>query len=352
MNVTTVPANELTPSQMDCWTRLLDDPEVQDNPFLRPEFVQAAARVLPQTEVAILSADGEDFGFFPFERQSSGVAQPVGRFLSDLHAVTVRPDRDFDADKLIRSCGLRGWQFDHLIASQTPFRRYHSYTDDSPYLDLSQGYEEYCRQRTAAGSSVIKRAAAKQRRLERDIGPLQFTAHTTDDAAWNMLVHWKREQLLRQGYPDMFLLPWVNELFEELRGVQEENFSPLLSTLHAGDELLAVHLGLKCPTVVDSWIPSYSAEYSRYSPGLLLQLELAQWSSRMGVTRVDLGRGENQMKTSLMSDAFPVAVGSIDHRPIHRALTSAYYGLRNMVYASPFREASQRMVRRIKTWLF
>lgn len=352
MNVNVIPANELTQPHLELWDRLLLDNSALDNPFFRPEFVRTAARVIPNVEVAVLSADGEDVGFFPFERLKGKTAQPVGGFLSDLHGVIVGQGTTWDADTLIRECDLHCWQFDHLIASQTPFKAHHSFTDDSPYMDLSDGYDEYCRSRTQAGTSVIKRAAAKRRRLERDLGPLCFTAHTTDRAAWNTLTDWKREQLMRQGYADMFQLSWVNELFEELRGVQEERFTPLLSTLHAGDELLAVHLGLKSPTAIDSWIPTYAAEYSKYSPGLLLQLELAQWGSASGVRRVDLGRGENQMKTSLMSDSLKVAVGTIDHRPVHRALTHAYYGIRSLVYASPFRDTSEKVVRKLKTWLF
>ena len=340
--------NDLTESQYANWTALLSDNGVLDSPCFRPEYVLFVGRVLPNVEVAVLSADGSDVGFFSFERHPGDLGLPIGRFLSDLHGVVAAKDTAWDADKLIRECGLKAWQFDHLVAEQKTFQQHHSFVDDSFFMDLQNGYESYCEQRKSAGSSVMKQAARKQRKLEREVGPIRFTAHTTEKFAWDALAHWKSEQLLRLGYADMFRLDWVNALLEELRFVDGHEFAPLLSTLHAGDELLAVQLGLKSSTVVTSWIPTFDHNYSKYSPGLILQLELAHWAANEGVHRFDLGRGENQMKLSLASAAFDVAVGSVDHRFIHRTLTQTYYGLRNWVHASPFKEVSLNAVRRIK----
>jgi CelD/BcsL family acetyltransferase involved in cellulose biosynthesis len=164
-------------------------------------------------------------------------------------------------------------------------------------------------------------------------------------------VEWKRQQLGRQGYPDMFRFAWINEFLEALRPIEGDAFSPLLSTLHAGDELLAVHLALRGDKVVSSWILTFSHEFSKYSPGLILHVELARWAADAGINRIDLCRGENQMKTSLASDAFPVAVGSVDCRFLQRTLTRSYYGLRNLVHATPFREASIQTIRRLRQWI-
>ena len=127
-----------------------------------------------------------------------------------------------------------------------------------------------------------------------------------------------------------------------------DGFSPLLSTLHAGDQLIAVHLALRSNNVVASWIPTYEQDFSKYSPGLILHVELARWAAEVGIERIDLGRGENQMKASLMSGAFPVAIGSIDRRFIQRTLTRGYYGLRNLIHASPFRNTSIQAIRKIR----
>lgn len=348
MQVSVLPSRDLQPHQVSRWLELLDDRPGMDNPFLRPELVQLAATVLPDVEVAILSARGEECGYFAFERQSGDVAVPVTRFLSDFHAVVCADDLPWTADELIRGCGLKAWKFDHLLAHQRPFRKYHSFVDDSFFMDLSGGFDAWAEQRRAAGSSVVKQSARKQRKLEREVGPLRFEAHTQDPAAWQALARWKAEQLLRLGYADMFRLPWVNDLLAELRTMETTGCAPMLSTLYAGDQLVAVHLGLRSPTVVSSWIPTFDHEYAKYSPGTILQLEITRWAAANGICRIDLCRGENQMKRSLASGTFDVAVGSVDHRLLHRTLTRSYYGLRNLVHASPVRDVSLKAVRRLK----
>ncbi|MCP4782958.1 MAG: GNAT family N-acetyltransferase [Fuerstiella sp.] len=348
MKTSVLPIAELSEHQIASWIKLLPNNGVLDCPCMRPEYALFAGRVLPNIEVAILSADGSDVGFFPFERHTGDLGLPIGRFLSELHGVVAAKDTIWDADELIRECGLKAWQFDHLIAEQEPFQQHHSFTDDSFYMDLNDGFESYCADRKSAGSSVIKQAARKERKLEREVGPVRVAAHTTEKSAWNALAEWKSAQLLRLGYSDMFRLDWVNALLEELRPVDEDEFGPLLSTLHAGDELVAVQLGLRSPTAATSWIPTFDHDYAKYSPGLILQLKLADWAANEGIHRFDLGRGENQTKLSLASDAFDIAVGSVDHRFVRRTLTQTYYGLRNWVHASPFKNVSLKAVRRIK----
>ncbi len=348
---TVIPIAELTAKQTADWIALLPEDGPMSSPFVRPEYAVFAGRALPNVEVAILSHGEANLGFLPFERHPGDVGLPVGQYMSSLHGVVADAELQWDAEMLVRDCGLNAWQFDHLVADQTPFEPYHCYRDDSFFMDLSEGFEAYAEQRRDNGSSVIKQAARKQRKLQRELGPIRFSAHTTDQSSWDAFVRWKSEQLIRQGYANMFQLDWVNALLEELRTVSEADFSALLSTVHAGDTLIAVHLGLKSPTVVDSWIPAFANEYAKYSPGLILQVELARWAAESGITRVDLGRGENQMKLSLASGAFDVAVGSVDRRIVQRTWTRTYYGLRNLVHSSPFRNVSQRAVQRIKTWL-
>jgi CelD/BcsL family acetyltransferase involved in cellulose biosynthesis len=349
MKTSVLPIAELSEQQIANWIRLLPNNDVLNSPCFRPEYALFAGRVLPNVEVAVLSADGTDVGFFPFERHPGDVGLPVGRFLSELHGIVAARSTTLDADELIRECGLKAWHFDHLVADQEAFQQHHSFIDDSFYMDLQNGFESYCDERKVAGSSVIKQAARKERKLEREVGPLRITAHTTEKSAWDALAEWKGEQLLRLGYADMFRLKWVNALLEELRCVDNDGFAPLLSTLHAGDEIVAVQLGLRSPTVVSSWIPTFDHQYSKYSPGLILQLKLAHWAANEGIHRFDLGRGENQTKLSLASNAFDIAVGTVDHRFIHRTFTRTYYGLRNIVHASPFKQVSLKAVRRIKT---
>ena len=348
MQVSVVPIAELEPHHISRWDELMRDNGVLDNPFLRPECAQWVGTVLPNIEVAVLSEDQKTVGFFPYERTAGDVAVPLMRSLTDLHAVIIRPETDFDAGQLVKACGLRAWQYDHHVASQKQFEAWHCYVDPSYYMDLSNGFEAYGNQRKEAGSSFLRNTGRKQRKLEREIGPLRFEAHSADPAAFHSLCEWKAAQLVRLGYSDMFQLNWVNDLLEAMKTVNQPSFKPLMSVLYVGDTMVAAQLGAASPTAASSWIPTFNFEYARYSPGTILQIEMARWAAEQGIQRIDLGRGENQMKLCLASASFDVAIGSVDHRILHRTLTRSYYGLRNLVHASPLKKISKTAMRRMK----
>ena len=137
-------------------------------------------------------------------------------------------------------------------------------------------------------------------------------------------------------------------LLEAMKTVNQPSFKPLMSVLYAGDTMVAAQLGAASPTAASSWIPTFNFEYARYSPGTILQIEMARWAAEQGIQRIDLGRGENQMKLCLASASFDVAIGSVDHRILHRTLTRSYYGLRNLVHASPLKKISKTAMRRVK----
>ena len=100
--------------------------------------------------------------------------------------------------------------------------------------------------------------------------------------------------------------------------------------------------------VLASWIPTFHRGYARYSPGVVMHLALARKAAETGITRIELGRGENQMKACLMSGAIPVAIGSIELRPFHKALWAGYYGSRRILHSSLLRGTLLPFTRRIR----
>ncbi len=265
-----------------------------------------------------------------------------------MQGIIIRDDIEIDAVQLIRDCGLTTWQFDHLIASQRLFQPYHAFVEDSPFMDLSSGYDAYKKERRAAGSSLITQAERKGRKLAREVGPLRLEWHTDESRVMSQLVDWKREQLKRRSFVDPYGADWVNGLLERICGTTTKQFSGILTALFAGDELIAAHLGMRGDAVLSSWIPAYDHQYARYSPGLVLHIEMAKHAAPIGIERIDLGRGYNDMKAGLASAATPVAVGSIECRPLRRALSAGWFCARNLVHATPLRGAPLRFYRRLK----
>jgi CelD/BcsL family acetyltransferase involved in cellulose biosynthesis len=164
-----------------------------DSPYFRPEFAQTVAIVRKDVEVAVLEVDGAPAGFWPFQRTKWNIATPVGGRMSDFQGVVCHKCLRWNAEQLIRGCGLAAWEFDHLLAWQQPFRAHHWKTAPSPYMDLSGGFDGY---RSTAHAQTISQVLRKRRKLEREIGPLRIQAHTADPSVFETLVHWKNGTIL------------------------------------------------------------------------------------------------------------------------------------------------------------
>ena len=338
----------LTDRQRACWSRIQETSGEFSSPFFRPEFTDCVAAARNDAAVAVIEREGEPVGFMPFQKAGRGVGQPIGAPLSDMQGVVIPPEFEWNALDVLRPAGLSTWHFDHLLASQAQFAPYHAYVDDSPFIDLSKGFDAFCAARRAAGTRAIAQAQRKRRKFERERGALRFDWHTDSESLLQTLVEWKREQLDKRNYSDLFCRDWVRNLIDSVRRAQSPEFAGVLSSLHAGDELVAIHLGIRCRDVMSSWIPTYNPDYSRYSPGAVLHLDLAMEAARRGVHRIELGRGENQLKVGFRSGGVSVGIGSVDDRLLAKFATRSWYGARKLAYSLPFSHHSIAMYRRIR----
>ena len=351
MKIQVVPATDLSQEHVAAWDRLQQSDPTTVHPFFRPEFTGLAALECPGVEVAVLKQAGEYVGFFPYQREPKGIGRAVAWQMSDMHGVVLRPGASVDAKVLLRGAGLRAWHFDHVPAGQETFQRFFRCVDDSYYMDVSRGYDHYHRERRRAGASLISQASRKSRKLAREVGRLRFELHGADARLIEALVGWKRDQLRRQGGVDTFRLPWVAPLLGRVAAQQSSLFAGVLSALYAGETLVAVHLGVRSGPELCSWVPAYNAAFAKYSPGVILHLELAKSAPGEGIKRIDLGRGENPMKLGLKSGASPVAIGSVERRPLGAVWTAGWYGARALAHASPLCRAPLRAFRRVRAML-
>ena len=354
MEITVIAAKELTSELVSQWSQIQRaDPNLA-SPYFRPEFSQTVATVRNDVEVAVMRRDGEAVGFFPYQRSRWNVAMPVGGRFSDYQAVILRKGVEWEPEELVRGCGLRAWHFDHLIASLKQCTRYHVVLDDSPYMDLSDGFQSYEASQVKAGSKLIRRVARKACKIERELGPLRFVPHTTERTVFEKLIEWKSDQYRATETIDPFSHRWTVELLERIRLRQDESFAGMLSALYAGDRLVAAHLGMRSYGVLHGWFPTYERELSRYSPGLIQFIELAKAAESLGVRLIDLGKGLSRYKRELMSGTFKVAEGSVDLRPVTRLLRSGFRNACDWGRSSPLRGPARvpaRVLRHFSEWL-
>ena len=205
------------------------------------------------------------------------------------------------------------WRFDHLLAHQAALigtASARAVPERSPAIDLRDGFELYEQRQRRLSSSLFQSTARKRRKLEREHGPVRLLLHSPEPSHLAQVLRWKSNQYRRTGRRDRFAEPATTELVHELFGTQEPTFSAPLTVLMAGDRMVAGHLGLRSSSTLAWWFPAYDPEFSAYSPGLILTLELARAMPTAGLTLLDLGKGDEAYKDRLHNVRIPLLRGS------------------------------------------
>jgi CelD/BcsL family acetyltransferase involved in cellulose biosynthesis len=306
MQVSIARPTELGAGELAAWRGMQETGGVFDNAFLSPGFSVAVGRVQQSVRVAIIEDGSSVAGFFPFEVAGFRVGRAICPRLSDTQAVVHRDGFEWDARELLKRCKLDVWEFRRLIEPQwIGSGRRVSRPRRSPIIDVSRGFDHYSTQHR----STVKKINAQGMRLQRDAGSLRFAFQSSDPAALELLLRWKSAQYRRTGRWDRLSEPWVVSLFEGLFQNPSDGCAAILSELHAGDRIVAVHFGLRAASSLSYWFPAYDPDASRHSPGLVLLLMIIEAACAAGVDRLDLGVGEEEYKRRLMTGELQVAEG-------------------------------------------
>ncbi|MFU8876000.1 GNAT family N-acetyltransferase [Micromonospora sp. SL4-19] len=280
------------------------------NPFLAPEFARAVGRHRPTARVAVLQDGPEIVGFFPYEVRHRVIGVPIGSGISDCQGMVHRPGLHWDPIRLLKACGLAVWEFDHLMADQSPFVPYQARVAKSPIIDLSKGYQSYVDDRMTDGN-LIRQTLRKQRRMVRELGEERFEWEDGSEDAMLALRRWKSAQYRRTQQFDRFRTRWIQAVLEELCHSSAADCRAVVSTIYAGDQPVAAHLGLRSRSVLAYWFPSYDVDLARHSAGILLCLRMAEAGAADGIEHIDLGKSEALYKNRLTNDGLPVAEGRV-----------------------------------------
>lgn len=385
---------------MTRWSELQQDDPTRASPFFRPEFAQLAGRQFESSRVAVWHDDGEPVAFFPFQTDAAGHGAPIGDVYCDFQGLVAARGFELSDDHLVADCDLRSFRFHHFIDDSPQFRGHDFRTWESPYIDLEGGFEIYREERKRAGSGALAYAAQRQRKLEREVGPVRVELNCTDESVFQRLLEWKSDQYVARGAPNYVAAPEARRFLEsvwreglarrfsnydvttepsdsrlgagashephsrelhsqEPRSCEQRSyeqradrrlFDGPLAALYAGSTLVAVHLGLRSGRVLHYWFPAYNTEFATYSPGMLLLVRLLETAQGEGVARVDLGRGDEAYKLRLMNGVATVREGAYDTGVVRSTIRRGWYATRRMISASPLGGPARTLVRGMRRW--
>jgi CelD/BcsL family acetyltransferase involved in cellulose biosynthesis len=345
MRVEVVSSQTIGPSEVERWGELQQQP-VYRSPFFRPEFTMAMG-TLRDVRVAIVEDAGRVVGFFPFESRSPRSGRPVAWPRSNYHGPVVDEDAEIDPRALVRACRLTTWVFDHLPARLPGFTAHAYARGSSPYVDLSGGFDAYLaskRERSNVRDTLGRRA----RKLEREIGPVRCVPESDATELLDKLVEWKRRQYAETGVRDVLRDAESRELLERFHAVRGSEFSGTLSALYAGEVVAAVEFGIRTSRVWHSWFPAYNRELSRYSPGLMLVLELARAAAPLGIREIDLGKGEVRYKLALATGSHELLEGCVGANAVSAIPVRAKSSVRHVLRRAGVHRAVRRAIHRVR----
>jgi CelD/BcsL family acetyltransferase involved in cellulose biosynthesis len=351
MKVELYPGNALPTELVTQWCALTEQEASYDSPFFRPEFMQRVAAVRTNVEVAVLSQAGRVVGFFPFERNRWNIAHPLGDRMNDFHGCVVEPETNWSSEALLRGCKLRGWVFEHILQQQTQWQPHIAQTHAAPFIDISQGFDEYYRLQRSDGGLRIVQFLRKLRKIEREIGPVRFVPESREPALWNTLLQWKDQQYRRQQLANPLQSPGYRSILESMLQANTPGFSGYLSALYAGEQLAAVLLSIRSRSVWHYWIPAYNVDLYRYSPGSLLLMRMVTDAQSLGVERIDLGAGHNEYKDSFATGTKTLAEGAMDTLPGLQTFRSLWRHSRDTLKKSQLYGYARRPIRWMRSTL-
>ncbi len=347
---------DLDDGELEAWRAIqAADPDLA-SPYLAPEWVLALARSggpdARQGRVAVLREDGAPVGFFA-ARAGPFTALPMGAPLCDYQAMVAAPGTGIAARALARALGVQRIDLINMLADQPTFAPFLRGEGESHLIRLADGIEAYAAERKAAGSGILGDTAKKLRKLEREIGPVRFTPASASAEDWAQAMAWKRAQYRTTRQTDIFATPWVSAFLQRLRDEADDRFGARLYTLHAGDRLVATHIALHNGPVLHAWFIAHDEETSRYSPGVILMVEMLRWAAGRGLREFDLGPGAYRFKTSLANGSRAVGHGFVGRASAAAAGRWAQYGVRRAAEALPlgrFSALPGKAMRRVDIW--
>jgi CelD/BcsL family acetyltransferase involved in cellulose biosynthesis len=279
-----------------------------------------------ELHVGVVRAGGRAVAIFPTRRTARGRIAFVGREVSNYAgpvfdpaqlpaavaawAAQLRADpqvKAIDLDglrerspfsALVRTGGLPGWGAPVSVATHT-----------CSEVDVAQGWKALHERHKSKQRSAWRRKATRLGKL----GELQFS-ETSDPAT---IV----EAIPRMA--ELFAKRWEGQRVDGFSSQLEFQSTAaaalaadglaLLSTLRLDGEIIAFAYGIRSPTATSSYVLAHDDRFYRFSPGLLLLLQVLEAAAERGDERYDFSVGEAPYKAQWMTG----------QQDVHRALWGA-----------------------------
>jgi CelD/BcsL family acetyltransferase involved in cellulose biosynthesis len=344
---------DLTAPRLARWAQLQAADPALDSPFLSPGWARAVERAQGDNphsvKVAVAHEAGRDLAFLTV-RTGVFTAMAAGAPMCDCQGVVAEAGVELDPRRLVQALGVQRFDFCAMLEGQSAFAPFVRGRDDVRVIEVAKGYAAYEAARREAGSSILRDCDKKRRKVEREIGPARFTAHSRARGDFDALLAWKSAQFRATGQTDVLAAGWTRRLVGDLFASRDPDFGAVLFTLHFGDELAAVHMHLRGRHTIHGWLIAHDPRFERYSPGILLFQDILRWMDDTPYDRLDLGPGDYRFKRELATVTQETTHGFVGLASPAALLREAAYGVRAACEALPLGAVSELPGKAMRRW--
>ena len=336
---------DLAASDREAWLDFCAATPAFRSPLLGPDFAEAVARRRDDAYVAVFRRGARPVGFLPHHRRTAGFDRPIGSPFSDYHALVTEPGVRLDGPEALAAAGIRLLRFSNLVDPMAAFDGVEQTPNDGYAIQIGpQGAEAYLDAVREPNPKRAKNWRRLENKLEREVGEIALRMDDRSPEAYESLVRWKSEQLLRSGLHDVFAPGWSSGLMRDLFETRGQGFEGFMVTLYAGGRLAAGHFGVRLNGHFHSWVSSVEPEFAASGAGNTLLLHAIAAMPAHGLETVDMGPGHGHYKEPFCSLRIAAGQGLAHAKGSGVAQHSAQQAL---TFAASRSEAVARLLRRL-----
>lgn len=341
---------EITASLRADWRALQAADADVAGPFFAPEWAGAVERARGGVRIAVQYDAQGLAAVLPIGRGRFTAGAPGGP-LADYDGLIARRGAEVDMPGLLMAMGVARYDFAHAPASQPMLAAGMRGRGVSWRVDAGRGWAAYQATLKSRKSDLVRDVGKRLRRIEREVGPVEFRFADADANAFAAMLRWKREQYAATRQTDVLARPWTQRLLGELSETRGDVFGGLFSTLRAGDQLLAGHFGLYANGVLHAWFIAHDTAFARFSPGMVLMGELTRaLCEGAGWREFDLGSGDYAFKARLCDAGRDVGYGFVGRPSPAAAFRGGAYAVRGWAERAPLGRLSALPGKAMRRW--
>lgn len=312
LQITRQAFSALSAADLAQWRSLMAQAPQSQRAFLTPDFCAAAELAYGRPVTLILGRERPSarlVAVLPVQARPSpagrvGVYEPVAGIMNDCFGLLALPELRVTAAQLLSASGIACIDFSHLDETQLA----HGLHGEDPRVGLRTRIHGTGEAHWEALRSIDKKLVSDTERRERKLvaehGPLQFAFQSSQPyALLEQLVALKQDQYRRTGHLQAPLFDAGHvRLLHALLALRDVYCTGVLSSLHAGEQLVAVHFGLQSGSMLHFWFPVYVDAFSAFSPGRILYRHVIRDAHLHGVTVIDRGEGDSKAKRDFANE--------------------------------------------------